>query len=66
MTTTTNDRLQNTNNDLTSASNAIDQMISMSIFDHNDSNNQNFEKSLLDETNNTRTNWSPRCVFQIE
>jgi len=64
--TTTNERLQNTNNDLTSASNAIDQMISMSIFDHNDSNNQNFEKSLLDETNNTRTNWSPRCVFQIE
>ncbi len=51
-TTTTND-----DNDLTSASNAIDQMISMSILDHADSNS--------DQTNTARVNWSPRFVSHI-
>ena len=54
MTTTTNDLLQGNDNDLTSASNAIDQMISMTV-DHTDPNS--------DKTDNTRTNWSPRFVF---
>jgi len=66
MTTTTADRLQNTDNDLTSASNAIDQMISMSILDHPDPNNQNSEKSILEQTSGNRTTWSPRFVFQIK
>jgi len=64
--TTTNDLLQNTDDDLTSASNAIDQMISMSIYDHTNPNNQNSDRLLLDQMNNTRTNSSPRFVFQIE
>jgi hypothetical protein len=60
--TTTNDMLQNTDNNLTSASNAIDQMISMSVLNHEDPNNQNSDKTILDQTNNTRS-WSPRFVF---
>jgi hypothetical protein len=57
---TTNDILQNSDNDRTSASNAIDQMISMSILNQEESNNQN-----SDQTNNTRS-WSPRFVFHIK
>jgi hypothetical protein len=56
-TTTTNDILSRDDNDLTSASNAIDQMISMSILDHADSNS--------DQTNTARVNWSPRFVSHI-
>ncbi len=57
---TTNEFLQN-DNGLTSASNAIDEMISMSVFDHTDPNS---EKLIMDQTDNTRGNWSPRYVFQ--
>lgn len=49
MTTTTDN-----DNNLTSASNAIDDMISMSVFDH-DPNNQN-------QTSEAKANWSPRFV----
>jgi hypothetical protein len=59
---TTNDLLQNTDSNLTSASNAIDQMISMSILDHADPNNQNSDKSLLDQTDNARS-FFPGFVF---
>lgn len=63
MMATMNELSQNNDNELTSASNAIDQMISMSIYDHNDPNNQNSDKSIFDQTNNNRSNWSPRFVF---
>jgi hypothetical protein len=61
MMATTNEFLPGNENDLISASNAIDEMISMSIIDHEDPNS---EKLILDQTNNTSRNWSPRYVFQ--
>lgn len=53
MTTTTDN-----DNNLTSASNAIDDMISMSVFDH-DPNNQN-------QTSEAKANWSPSRFRSIE
>jgi hypothetical protein len=60
MTATTNELLQSSDNDLTSPSNAIDQMISMAILDHADPNS---DKAILNQTSNTRINGSPRFVF---
>jgi hypothetical protein len=59
MTTTTNEILSRDDNDLTSPSNAIDQMISMSILDHADTNS---DKSISDPN---RVNWSPRFVSHV-
>jgi len=47
-------------NNLTSASNAIDEMISMSVLD------QNSDRTLTNQTNETRTNWSPSRFRSIE
>ena len=56
-TTTTNEILSRDDNDSTSASNAIDEMISMSILDHTGTNS--------DQTNTNRANWSPRFVLYL-
>ncbi|UJR26092.1 hypothetical protein I4U23_007438 [Adineta vaga] len=65
--TTTNEFLQNSDNDLTSASDAIDQMISMSIADHNpDPNRQNSDGTISEQTNDTRSNCSPSRFRSIE
>jgi hypothetical protein len=61
--TTTDTASQRFDNNLTFASNAIDQMISMSVMYHVDATNQNSDKSILDQTNNNKSNWSPRFVF---
>ncbi len=58
-TTTTNEILSRDDNDLTSPSNAIDQMISMSILDHADTNS---DKSISDQN---RVNCSPRFVSHV-
>ena len=46
-----------TDTELTSPSNALDEMISMSIMDHEDSDSNT---SISDQTNPTRRSWSPR------
>ncbi len=56
--TTTNEILSSDDNDTTSASNAIDQMISMSMLDHADPNS--------DQTTTNRANWSPRYINRNE
>ena len=61
----TTEMLQNSDNDLSSASDAIDQMISMSIANHNpDPNNPNSDKSTVEQTNINRQNCSPRLVWK--
>lgn len=57
---TTNELTLSNDNELTSPSNAIDQMISMSIYDHNDPNSQNSEKSLAEQINTAEKTASPR------
>ena len=57
---TTNELTLTNENELTSPSNAIDQMISMSIYDHNEPNNQNSDKLLAEQMNNTERTSSPR------
>ncbi|CAF0777795.1 unnamed protein product [Adineta ricciae] len=58
---------QNSDSDLASASDAIDQMISMSIANHNpDVNNQNSDKTIIEQTNITRQNCPPSRFRTIE
>ena len=60
---TTTGIAQNSDSDLASASDAIDQMISMSIANHNpDVSNQNSDKTMIEQTSITRQNCSPRLV----
>ena len=63
---TTNELLQTTQNDIASASNVIDQMISMSILGYGDSNNQNLNKSASNQESTSRRSRSPRFVYQIK
>ncbi|CAF1421441.1 unnamed protein product [Rotaria sordida] len=64
MTTTTNDFLLTNGND--SASNAIDQMISLSVLNHDNTTNQNSNILILNQTSITKKISSPSRFRTIE